>query len=111
MVSISGNTISVTRGDSLDAALELFYWDGSPYEVQEGDVIRFALKRRYSDRETVLLKEIPTDTLLLQLEPCETGKLRAAWAPYAYDIQLTAADGSVDTVIDRGKFIVTEEVE
>ena len=98
-------------GRGAERFLELFYLDGSPYEAQEDDRIRFALKRRYSDREPVIVKEIPADTLLLRLEPCETGKLRAAWAPYVYDIQLTAGDGSVDTCIDRGKFIVTEEVE
>ena len=111
MVRIKGRTISLTRGDTLDAALEIFYRDGSPYTVQEGDVIRFALKRRYSDREPVILKEIPGDTLLLHLESSETKALRADWAPYAYDIQLTASDGSVDTFIERGKLIVTDEVE
>ena len=111
MVQIKGSTILLTRGDTLEAALEILYGDGSPYTVQEGDVIRFALKRRYSDREPVILKEIPADSLLLRLESSETKALRADWAPYAYDIQLTASDGSVDTFIDRGKFIVTDEVE
>ena len=117
MVRIKGRTISLTRGDTLDAALEIFYRDGSLKPctadafVQEGDVIRFALKRRYSDREPVILKEIPGDTLLLHLESSETKALRADWAPYAYDIQLTASDGSVDTFIERGKLIVTDEVE
>lgn len=111
MISISGSTITITRGDTLDATLELFTGDGAPYEVQEGDLIRFALKRKYADRAPVLRKVIPVDTLRLRLESAETKKLRAAWAPYVYDIQLTKADGTVDTFIDRGKFIVTEEVE
>ena len=111
MVGINGSTISLTRGDTLDASLEIIYRDGSPYTVQEGDVIRFALKRRYSDREPVIRKEIPADTLSFRLESSETKMLRAAWAPYVYDIQLTSSDGSVDTFIDRGKIIVTEEVE
>ena len=62
MVGINGSTISLTRGDTLDASLEILYRDGSPYTVQEGDVIRFALKRRYSDREPVIRKEIPAGT-------------------------------------------------
>ena len=110
MVSINGSTITITRGDTLDATLELFTGDGAPYEVQEGDVIRFALKRNYADKETVLYKDIPIDTLRLRLEATETKRLRAAWTPYVYDIQLTTADGTVDTFIDRGKLIVTEEV-
>ena len=85
MVRIKGSTISLTRGDTLDAALEILYGDGSPYTVQEGDTIRFALKRKFSDKEPVMLKEIPADTLLLRLESSETKALRPAWAPYVYD--------------------------
>ena len=111
MVSINGSTITITRGDTLDASLELFTGDGAPYEAQEGDVIRFALKKKYSDKAAVLIKDIPVGTMRLRLEAAETKKLRAAWTPYVYDIQLTTADGTVDTFIDRGKLIVTEEVE
>ena len=45
MVNINGTTITVTRGDTLDALVEIFLPDGSPYPVQAGDVIRFALKQ------------------------------------------------------------------
>jgi len=41
MVNINGTTITVTRGDTLDALVEIFLPDGSPYPVQAGDVIRF----------------------------------------------------------------------
>lgn len=111
MVSITGSTVTITKGDTLDATLELFTGDGAPYEVQEGDMIRFALKRKYSDKGPLIRKDIPTDTMRLRLESSETKRLRAAWAPYVYDIQLTTADGTVDTCIDRGRFIVTEEVQ
>lgn len=111
MVDISGSKITITKGDTLDATLEIFTGDGTPYEVQEGDLIRFALKRKYSLRKPLIKKEIPTDTMRLVLESHETKKLRAAWAPYVYDIQLTTADGFVDTFIDRGRFLVTEEVQ
>ena len=110
MVNISGSTITITRGDTLEAVLEISYADGRPYEVQAGDVIRFALKQKYTDREPILLKEIPHDTMLLRLEASETKLLTAGWAPYVYDIQITMEDGTVDTFIDRAKFIVTEEV-
>ena len=44
MVDISGTSISVTRGDTLDITIEILYPDGSPYTVRPGDVIRFALE-------------------------------------------------------------------
>jgi len=111
MVSIRGTTITVTKGDTLEAIVDLFLEDGSPYLPQEGDEIRFALKQRYEDRMPLILKLIPNDTLRFRLESEETKRLRAGWAPYVYDMQITFADGSVDTFIDRAKFIVTDEVE
>ena len=111
MVSIRGTTITITKGDTLDAIVELYLEDGSPYQPQDGDEIRFALKQRYEDREPLILKPIPNDTLRLRLESEETKRLRAGWIPYVYDIQITFSDGSVDTFIDRAKFIVTDEVE
>ena len=111
MVSISGTTITITRGDTLDALVEIFQSDGSPYPVQSDDVIRFALKQRYSDREPLLTKVIPNATLNLRLEAEETKILKAGGAPYVYDIQITMEDGTVDTFIDRGRLTVTEEVD
>ena len=80
MVNINGTTITITRGDTLEALLEILCADGQPYEVRPGDVIRFALKQKYTDREPLLLKEIPHDTLLLRLEAEETKLLTAGWA-------------------------------
>ena len=56
LVTINGTNISVTRGDTLDITIEILYPDGSQYTVREGDVIRFALKQRYSDAEPLILK-------------------------------------------------------
>ena len=77
MVSIRGTTITVTKGDTLEAIVELFLEDGTPYQPQEGDEIRFALKQRYEDQEPLLLKPIPNDTLRLRLESAETKRLRS----------------------------------
>ena len=111
MVRINDTTITMTRGDTLEVLVELFQPDGSVYPVQPGDRIRFALKQSYSDREPLLLKEIPHDSMVLRLEADETRRLQAGGVPYVYDIEITMADGTVDTFIDRAKFIVTEEVD
>lgn len=111
MVQIKGSTIRMTRGDTLDAELDIRLADGSSYEMQEGDRIRFALKRRVTDKCVLIAKEIPAGTLRLRMESEETKLLRPDWAPYVYDVQLTTADGTVDTLVERGKFIVTDEVE
>lgn len=110
MLSISGTTITLTRGDSAKIALDLEYKNGDPYEPQAGDVIRFALKKTYSDvLPPLLLINIPTDSLVLYISAAESKQL--AYGQYKYDIQITTANGDVDTFIDRATFIVTEEVD
>ena len=111
MVTINGTSITITRGDTLDITVEILYPDGSPYTVRDGDVVRFALKQRYTDEEPLVLKEIPHVGMNLRLEADETKVLKAGGAPYVYDIQITMEDGTVCTFIDRAKFTVTEEVD
>ncbi len=110
MVNINGTSITVTRGDTLDILIEILYPDGKTYAVQDGDIIRFALKRRYTDSDPLILKEIPHIGMNLRLESEETKVLKAGGAPYVYDIQITMEDGTVCTFIDRARFFVTEEV-
>lgn len=110
MLRISGTTITLTRGDSAKIALDLEYNNGDPYKPQAGDVIRFALKKTYSDiLPPLLLINIPTDSLILHISAAESKQL--AYGQYKYDIQITTANGDVDTFIDRATFIVTEEVD
>ena len=111
MVTINGTSISVTRGDTLDITIEILYPDGTPYTVLAGDVIRFALKQRYTDAEPLICKEIPHNGMNLRLEAEETKVLKAGGAPYVYDVQITMEGGTVCTFIDRAKFTVTEEVD
>ena len=44
-----------------------------------------------------MTKDIPVDTLTFTLSPEETKKL--VYPEYVYDVELTHADGSVDTFI------------
>ncbi len=110
MVEINGTDITVTRGDTLDVLVGIFTPDGEAYPVRDGDVIRFALKRRYTDREALISRIIPHDTMNLRLESGETGALEAGGVHYVYDLRLTAEDGTVDTFIDRARLFVTEGV-
>ena len=107
------NTVYITQGDTLYVQVEPQIKEAGgwvPYTPQEGDVIRFALKSSYRDTVPLILKTIRNDDLLLKLEASETKALKTRGTPYVYDIELTMADGTVDTFIDRAKFYVTEEV-
>lgn len=108
-VKISGTTIALTRGDTLKLKVDIFNPDGSVYEPVEGDSIRFAMKLKYNDQTPLILKDISTSSLELVLDPLDTKDLKQP-SEYVYDIQLTHANGDVDTFIANAKFKITEEV-
>lgn len=105
--SVNGTNISLTRGDSLvlsvnvNAGLE-------PYDIQEGDVIRFAMKSSINSDEVLIRKNIDLETMTLTLQPSDTKNL--PFGNYVYDIELTTADGFVDTFIGPATFTLTGEV-
>lgn len=64
--------ITLTRGDTLIEPISLYkIVDGEKVEYTplEGDYIRFAMKKKYSDpdEDVVLNIPIPTDTMLLTI--------------------------------------------
>lgn len=110
MNKIEGTKITLTRGDSFYTRVSARdKYTGQEYTPVDGDVVRFALKRRYDDKTPLLRKDIPIDTMILHLEPQDTKPF--AFGCYVYDIELTTANGDVDTFIDRAAFIITEEVD
>lgn len=108
MVKIKNNKITITRGDTLDTTIAIKTSGGEDYVPMEGDQIRFALKKKYSDETPLIIKNIPCDTLVLRVEASETKLLDVG--SYVYDIELTTSDGYVDTFIDKQTLVVTEEV-
>lgn len=97
MYRIIGTNITLTRGDTLLAHVTPKQGD-EEYIPQDGDHIRFAMKKSYRDTEALIVKQIPIDTCLLELEPEDTKELQMD-KTYVYDIELTYADGKVDTFI------------
>lgn len=109
MHSINGNNIYLTRGDSLIIELSLSK-NGEPYTPEAGSKIRFAMKERYSDSDNraKLVKNVPINTLVLEILPDDTKKLTMN-KKYVYDFQFTDENGRVDTFIS-GTFTIGEEV-
>lgn len=107
--SIYGTTITLTRGDTFEAVIHITDADGQAYTPAEGDLIRFAMKEDYDDPVPALTVDIPTDTMLLVIRPEDTKRL--SFGKYVYDIQLTGADGRVDTFITKAKLVLAEEVD
>lgn len=107
--NVTGTTITLTRGDTFEALVSVTTKDGIQYVPYEGDTLRFALKENYTDAAPLIIKDIPISTMMLVLQPEDTKKLN--FGKYVYDIQLTRADGRVDTIIAKSVFKLTEEVD
>lgn len=108
-VEVNGTSIKMTKGDTLKLWLKLRDAEDNPYWPEEGDSLRFAMKSNYRDEEPLIVKQIPNDSLLLVLNPEDTKGLEAP-AAYVYDIEITYANGDVDTFVDKARLKLTEEV-
>lgn len=111
MYTVKGTSITLTKGDTFVAQVEA-YQNGEIYEPQEGDVVRFAMKRDLSDEQCLIYKNIPIDTMILRIESEDTKDIETSLCDnsFWYDIQITFANGDVDTFI-AGILTLTEEVE
>lgn len=115
-IDTNTNEIQLTRGDTLVLGVAI-YRNDEQYTPVTGDTVRFALKRAllvaggkaYADTEPLVLKDIPINTMQLRLDSDDTKSL--PFGDYEYDIQITFADGTVDTFITAAPFKITREVD
>lgn len=107
MFKINETAITLTKGDSFYCQIELTK-NGEAYTPAEGDVIRFGLKKSPFDTDALLEKVVPNDTLLLHLASADTKTLGAG--KYVYDLEITYANGDVDTFINQAEFNLVLEV-
>lgn len=113
---IKGTTITLTRGDTLRVKININV-DDEEYTPVAGDSVRFAVKHpqmnskktAYKDAQPLLIKTIPIETMILELQPSDTKSLD--FGTYVYDIQITFADGTTDTFITQATFKLTPEVD
>lgn len=101
------NNITLTRGDSASIAVGLKNPDGSDYTLQSGDVLMFTVKYNCITEDVIIQKDISSDGII-NLLPADTAAL--LYDVYFYDVQLTRANGAVNTVIPPRDFIVAKEV-
>lgn len=116
-VKIEGNKISMTRGDSFVARLDLKLGNET-YTPSENDHIRFALKHAklnrkgtdFADEEPILFIPIPSNTRILEIRP-EATKNLGFGKDYRYDIQIMYSNGRVETFITDSPFELLREVD
>lgn len=98
--------IYLTRGDTLPIKILITDQNKDPYELQEGDILYFTVKKSISTSEIVFQKRLQTNKF--NIEHDDTAGI--AYGKYVYDVQLTLADGTVWTIIKPNLFEVTGEV-
>lgn len=104
--SIKGKRITLTRGDTFPCTVSILNPDGTPYEMQGGDTVRFMLSEQ-AGGPTILSKTLSGGAF--QLDPSDTYGLD--FGTYFFDVQMTYADGTVDTFITEGQLTLTDEAD
>lgn len=99
--------MEIVRGDTGKVKLT-FKFDGIPYEMEEGDVINFAVKQSAKSNTALIEKEYTENPFILHLNPSDTKPLD--YGTYVWDIQLVRANGDTYTGVKVKPFVVTEEV-
>lgn len=95
-VDDKGN-IFLTRGDTGLFSITLKDSEGEPYVVHEGDSLRFILTKKRGIDEHMIDKQVPIDTLILEIEPEETKPYK--FGTYFYDVEFTDYEGHISTII------------
>lgn len=98
----------MTRGDNSYFDLEILDLEGDIAELPEDTTITFTVKPNIYDNEPLITKDISLDALTVAILPEDTQNLE--YGNYVYDVQVTYADGAIDTIITPTPFILTGEV-
>lgn len=111
MLRIKGNSIYLTRGDTAVFTLTVYY-PGSgkeEYVPQDGDVIYFTVRAeaKQKDETDYVIQKI-FDGGSITILPSDTKDLD--YGDYVYDVQITTAEGVVNTIITESAFILEDEV-
>ena len=97
----------MTRGDTAKIRVDLKYKQtGEVYTPEIGDEIVFTAINPIQSQKKIV-KSIPIDTLMLRINPEDTRNL--PYGQYLFDIQITFANGDVDTFITDGVLNITSE--
>lgn len=109
MLKVTGNKIQLTRGDTMMLEVHLKDESGEDYTPIETDKIYFRLKKNGTAKEVIIEKEIPYDTMILELEEADTENLK--FTTYYYEVELVTEEDYHFTAIANTEFEITTELE
>lgn len=104
MLKISGQDITLTRGDT--ARISIGITSGGQAYDYSADTVVFSVKKNTSTPDFLIQKTVQDGVVTIL--PTDTASL--TYGTYVYDVQLTTAGGDVCTVIVPHNFTVAQEV-
>lgn len=109
MLKISGNKISLTRGDSAYITLTI-NTDNGVYVLNDGDEVRVQVRDVPNTGDLIFEGniEIINDEIVWHIYPAQTTDLDVA--TYYWDAQLQTANGDIFTFIPASAFKLLDEV-
>ncbi|MBR0204090.1 MAG: hypothetical protein IJQ56_06980 [Synergistaceae bacterium] len=108
MLTVTGNRIYLTKRDSAYFKIDLKDNSGAEYIPYAGDKIYFKIRKNIFSDAVVFVKEIPKDTLILELTPEDTANLEIT--SYRYEIEIVSILGQNFTVINDGVIYIGPDV-
>ena len=98
-MAITNNSKEITRGDTGLFSVTLYDQAGAEYIPSEGEIVRFYLLKKNCDDldDALIVTDIPTDTMQLELTASETNSLDVG--TYQYRVRLIDTVGHEWTVI------------
>lgn len=119
MVNVINGVVYITRGDDADFDVALKFKDGTEYTMQDGDVLTFTV-RQTAEQTAAEIFSVTSETPHIRIPHIITDEIEAGY--YSCDLQLTCADGDVQTVFpafddrtfaktgNRKNFVIGSEV-
>ena len=102
MLTIKGNEIHLTQGDSAILTVEITNDDGTPYAIKEGDSLTITVKATNGTK--IFSKTVQAYESII-IEPQDT--IDVGVGRYKYDIQLNT-ENQVYTIITVSSFFIEE---
>lgn len=106
MVKVQGTTIYMTRGDTATINLSIKDNNKNEYELEDGDIVVFSVKKNLSDDSYLIQKTFNEKEIIIEHE--DTKNL--SFGSYLYDVQITFNDGKIATIITPSTLVLEGEV-
>ena len=107
MLTVKGTNITMNRSDSVYITVTVRQAGGEEYQMQEGDKLYFAAKKKATDKDYAIAPKA-LEGNVLELTPLDTEQLD--FGTYVYDVRLVTAKGFTSTIIKPSNLVIEESI-